>query len=292
NYEAFLQYKVDVGGNSITKSNSNSNFPPSDIYGIWFISKNDCPRVTECLICLTQKAKEYEQSKVEENQHSLPFQKQQDILSLLHNAKHKFQDSKPRQEINNSDIATAMPAALLRLFSTQETTIITQSSEDRGEELKKTLGISVKSALSVTELEKQLLQPSVSQEANNDKLLCTMPKNQVLTPLQPITGSTHSNNSQPNPFNNVDTISTGRLMTPAEFQALQTTPSPVPIVLGSNDLLSSHCYQQPQSPSVNQFSKDNLRQLLVDILQNDEDFVTGLHNAYIEKQIHLRRLYS
>ncbi|CAF5219438.1 unnamed protein product [Rotaria magnacalcarata] len=32
-YEAFLQYKVDVG----------------DIYGIWFISKNDCPRVTECL---------------------------------------------------------------------------------------------------------------------------------------------------------------------------------------------------------------------------------------------------
>ena len=69
-----------------------------------------------------------------------------------------------------------MPAALLRLFSTQETTIITQNSEDRGEELKKTLGISAKSALSVTELEKQLLQPSVSQEANNDKLLCTIPK--------------------------------------------------------------------------------------------------------------------
>ena len=80
-------------------------------------------------------------------------------------------------------------------------------------------------------------------------------------------------------------MSTGRLMTPAEFQALQMTPSPgnhrfflrtsrhffsVPIALGSNDLLTSHCYQQPQSPSVNQFSKDNLRQLLVDILQVTE----------------------
>lgn len=50
-----------------------------------------------------------------------------------------------------------MPAVLLRLFSAN-------NSDDRGEELKKTLGISGKSAFSVTELEKQFLQPSSSQE--------------------------------------------------------------------------------------------------------------------------------
>ena len=50
-YEAFLQYKVDVGGKSMN-IDSLSIFRWSvllDIYGIWFISKNDCPRVTECL---------------------------------------------------------------------------------------------------------------------------------------------------------------------------------------------------------------------------------------------------
>ena len=58
-----------------------------------------------------------------------------------------------------------MPAVLLRLFSTQDTTpTSTNNTDDRGEELKKTLGISGKSALSVTELEKQFLQPSSSQE--------------------------------------------------------------------------------------------------------------------------------
>lgn len=58
-----------------------------------------------------------------------------------------------------------MPAVLLRLFSTQETsTQSTAVTDERGEELKKTLGISGKPALSVTELEKQLLQPSSTQE--------------------------------------------------------------------------------------------------------------------------------
>ena len=66
-----------------------------------------------------------------------------------------------------------MPAVLLRLFSTQDSSIINQ--EERGEELKKTLGISGKSALSVTELEKQLLQPASTQEStktvlNNENL--------------------------------------------------------------------------------------------------------------------------
>ncbi len=68
-----------------------------------------------------------------------------------------------------------MPAVLLRLFSTQDT-----SQDDRGEELKKTLGISGKSALSVTELEKQLLQPSSTQETtkpvlNNESLAKPVP---------------------------------------------------------------------------------------------------------------------
>jgi hypothetical protein len=67
-----------------------------------------------------------------------------------------------------------MPAVLLRLFSTQENSIQSaMNNDERGEELKKTLGISGKSALSVTELEKQLLQPSSSQEttaSNNDNL--------------------------------------------------------------------------------------------------------------------------
>jgi hypothetical protein len=74
-----------------------------------------------------------------------------------------------------------MPAVLLRLFSTQETSIQSiMSSDERGEELKKTLKISGKSALSVTELEKQLLQPVSSQEptktvVNNDNLLKSVP---------------------------------------------------------------------------------------------------------------------
>ena len=60
-----------------------------------------------------------------------------------------------------------MPPVLLRLFSTQES--LTQSNtnnDERGEELKKTLGISGKPALSVTELEKQLLQPSTSEKGS------------------------------------------------------------------------------------------------------------------------------
>lgn len=53
-----------------------------------------------------------------------------------------------------------MPAALLRLFSTKEST--TAPVDEREQELKKTLGILGKPALSVTELEKQLLPPSTS----------------------------------------------------------------------------------------------------------------------------------
>jgi hypothetical protein len=70
-----------------------------------------------------------------------------------------------------------MPAVLLRLFSTQEnSTQSVMNNDERGEELKKTLGISGKPALSVTELEKQLLQPASTQEtliktvSNNDNL--------------------------------------------------------------------------------------------------------------------------
>jgi len=77
-----------------------------------------------------------------------------------------------------------------------------------------------------------------------------------------------------------------------------------------NDSSSCHHCQHQQSPSINHFSKDNLRQLLVDMLQvrysfiykinflmffflkNDEEFVTGLHNAYIEKQTISRHIYS
>jgi hypothetical protein len=56
-----------------------------------------------------------------------------------------------------------MPAALLRLFSTQDTSSQPTINDEREQELKKTLGILGKPALSVTELEKQLLQPSTSE---------------------------------------------------------------------------------------------------------------------------------
>jgi hypothetical protein len=52
-----------------------------------------------------------------------------------------------------------MPAALLRLFSTQDNSSQSINNDEREQELKKTLGILGKPALSVTELEKQLLQP-------------------------------------------------------------------------------------------------------------------------------------
>jgi hypothetical protein len=49
-HEAFLQYKVDVGGRKLILKFFIYLFSILlDIYGIWFISKNDCPRVTECL---------------------------------------------------------------------------------------------------------------------------------------------------------------------------------------------------------------------------------------------------
>ncbi len=74
-----------------------------------------------------------------------------------------------------------MPAVLLRLFSTQDSnTQPTMNTDDRGEELKQKLGISGKSALSVTELEKQFLHSSTSQQSekpvsNNEYLAKPVP---------------------------------------------------------------------------------------------------------------------
>ncbi|CAF1128647.1 unnamed protein product [Adineta steineri] len=147
NYEAFLQYKVDVG----------------DIYGIWFISKNDCPRVTECLKRLTMTVKESDQSRntsTNELLFSTITQSSSDIFSLLVNAQEKFQETKRKQE---PDTMPSMPAALLRLFSIQDNPLQPTNNDEREQELKKTLGILGKPALSVTELEKQLLQPSSSE---------------------------------------------------------------------------------------------------------------------------------
>ncbi|CAF3231880.1 unnamed protein product [Rotaria socialis] len=295
-YEAFLQYKVDVG----------------DIYGIWFISKTDCPRVTECLKCLTEKAKEYEQTKPAENVSYLTSQKSNEIISLLTNAHDKFEESKRKQQVNNSESLTQMPAVLLRLFSTQETS--TQSTivnGERGEELKRTLNISGKSALSVTELEKQLLQSPSSQNQETtkpvpvndtlEKFVSLSPKSQNQTASQSISPHTVSN-LQPTtlhskPFHELDSISTNanRLMTPADFKTLRLPKSPVhsaPAQAESSFSASCYQWQHPQSLSTNSFSKDNLRKLLVHMLQNDEELVTGLHDAYIEKQAILNRIYS
>ena len=58
-----------------------------------------------------------------------------------------------------------MPPVLLRLFSAQDSnTQPTMNTDERGEELKKTLGIAGRPPLSVTELEKQFLQSSTSQQ--------------------------------------------------------------------------------------------------------------------------------
>ena len=55
-----------------------------------------------------------------------------------------------------------MPTALLRLFSAQDNPSQLANNDEREQELKKTLGILRKPALSVTELEKQFLQPVVN----------------------------------------------------------------------------------------------------------------------------------
>lgn len=186
-YEAFLQYKVDVG----------------DIYGIWFISKNDCPRVTECLTRLTLKAKELEQLKHQE----ISTNKQKDIFSLLTQAQDKFQESKRKTDGETTENSGSMPPLLARLLSTPG--ITTQPTMN-------------KPAMSVAELEKQFLQPA---EEN----------------INPV-------------------ASTARLMTPADFQKIQTpvltTPTP---------------------------SREDLRRVLLEMLHNDEDFVTGLYNVYAGK---------
>ena len=63
-----------------------------------------------------------------------------------------------------------MPAALVRLFSVKESqpTSTLPSHDEREEELKKTLGILRKPALSVTEVEKQLLQAKSHLETMED----------------------------------------------------------------------------------------------------------------------------
>ncbi|CAF0834176.1 unnamed protein product [Adineta steineri] len=300
NYEAFLQYKVDVG----------------DIYGIWFISKNDCPRVTECLKRLTMTVKESDQSRntlTNELLFSTITQSSSDIFSLLVNAQEKFQDTKRKQE---PDTMSSMPAALLRLFSIQDNPLQPTNNDEREQELKKTLGILGKPALSVTELEKQLLQPSSSEPTKSmitstgnpnivEILVKPIPisnKNSVQTPPESVSpnGITNplndwktSNHSHSNGFHS-HSDSNGRLMTPAEFQTLRMPQSPVlvaPIQIASTSSSCHHCQHQPTS-CMNRFSKDSLRQLLVDMLQNDEEFLTGLHNAYTDKQNSLHRIYS
>jgi hypothetical protein len=74
-----------------------------------------------------------------------------------------------------------MPPALVRLFSTQETSAQTAiKNDEREKELKRTLGIFGKPALSVTELEKQFLQPSTSEETTMKTVLNN---NQLEKPL-------------------------------------------------------------------------------------------------------------
>ncbi|CAF4078473.1 unnamed protein product, partial [Rotaria magnacalcarata] len=296
----------------------------SDIYGIWFISKNDCPGVTECLKRLTIQAKEIEQSK--QNASTINFNNQNlfatlnqagsDIFSLLVNAQEKFQETKRKQEVNNTDAIASMPAALLRLFSTQDaSSAAVANNDEREQELKKTLGILGKPALSVTELEKKLLQPPsleitkpmvVSKNNNNyntieslSKHVSIENKNSTQTAHHSISscvGTTSTNDrttsSDQNLFSGFDTFSNnnnGRLMTPAEFQTLQIPQTPVFIPQIQTDPVASclHC----QNSSMNRFSKDTLRQLLIDMLKNDEEFLTGLHNAYTEKQNDLHRIY-
>ena len=84
-----------------------------------------------------------------------------------------------------------MPAVLLRLFSTQDpppstAAATTNNADDRGEELKKTLGISGKSALSVTELEKQFLQPSSSSSSSSQEIKQTQSDNENLAKPVPV----------------------------------------------------------------------------------------------------------
>ncbi|UJR10501.1 hypothetical protein I4U23_014704 [Adineta vaga] len=293
NYEAFLQYKVDVG----------------DIYGIWFISKTDCPRVTECLKRLTIKAKDMEPSN--ENSSLTINLDSSDIFSLLVNAKEKFQETKRKQDPINIDPMTAMPAALLRLFSAQDAPTLSSNNDEREQELKKTLGILGKPALSVTELEKQLFHPSSSSSVetikskehhhSRDNLVKPVPIiSKPSVPIQRHSISPNStsdwsisNQSRNNGFDSHSNTH-GRLMTPSEFQTVRTIQSPIliaPIQTSSTPSSCCHCQHQ-QNSSTNRFSKDTLRQLLVDMLQNDEEFLAGLHNAYTEKQNGLHRIFS
>lgn len=200
NYEAFLQYKVDVG----------------DIYGLWFISTNDCPRVTKCLINLTVQV----QAKESEEKKSIISNGTADIFSLLNQAQEKFQEKRKQ------DITNPIPATVSRLFAAQDNSSQNSSADERELELKKALGIIIKPPKNTNEVDQQQHQ---------------------------------------------------RLMTPAEFQRKQIPQSPILIA--------------PEANRQRQISKDTLRLLLIDMLHNDEEFITSLHNAYTEKQNSLHRIY-
>jgi hypothetical protein len=112
-----------------------------------------------------------------------------------------------------------MPSALLRLFSIQDNPSQSINNDEREQELKKTLGILGKPALSVTELEKQFLQPlsinnSVSSCALTNAIQDWTTSNQNL--LNGISPSNHQ----------IQFESNGHLMTPAEFQTFRIPQSP------------------------------------------------------------------
>ena len=76
-----------------------------------------------------------------------------------------------------------MPAALLRLFSTQDTAAPGTNNDEREQELKKTLGIVGKPALSVTELEKKLFHPPSSTIETTKSIVNTHSLENLVKPV-------------------------------------------------------------------------------------------------------------
>jgi hypothetical protein len=174
-----------------------------------------------------------------------------------------------------------MPAVLARLFSTQDVctssgNALQTNQDEREQELKKTLGIRVKPAMSVTELEKQFLQLDVTNDMSTfeHSIRChpmvtssfvNNQTNHVRTPMKSDLSTIHSTNDN-------------RLMTPAEFQ----TKSPgrtmqthiryvyhieILVLLASTQLETSAQCDHCQNPTMNHLSKEMLRQLLLNMLQ-------------------------
>jgi hypothetical protein len=79
-----------------------------------------------------------------------------------------------------------MPAALLRLFSNQDIPLQSMNNDEREQELKKTLGILGKPALSVTELEKQLLQSSSAADITKHMVTSTGNNNAIENLVKPV----------------------------------------------------------------------------------------------------------